>query len=153
MNLVLDHDGETFRLRATSGRHVDETRRSDPFAVWARRLSAPEWRPKHRAEEPQTAFDAVMSDLELEVPEEPRLDLARFLIVEQGWPSNAFTAHAVALFAEAVHRRYIAARRHEPEWDRGWVYRGFTDWLIIRDTYEEEMGALAERLAFEGVRS
>ena len=152
MNLVLDHDGETFRLRATSGRHVDETRRGDPFAVWARRLSAPEWRPKHRAEM-DALEDSDLDGFELQVPEEPRLDLARFLIVEQGWPSNAFTVHAVALFAEAVHRRYIAARRHEPEWDRGWVYRGFTDWLIIRDTYEEEMGALAERLAFEGVRS
>jgi len=82
--------------------------------------------------------------------EEPRIDLADFLINDQGWPGNAFTAHAVGLFASAVRRRYVAARGHEPEWDRGWVYRGFTDYLIVRDTYDEEMGALAEQLAHEG---
>lgn len=80
-----------------------------------------------------------------------RIELAAFLRA-QGWPSAPITAHAVALFAGAVRRRYEAERGHQPPWDRGWLYEGVEDLLLIRDTYHEEIGAIAEQLAFEGAR-
>lgn len=83
--------------------------------------------------------------------EDPRLDLAKFLR-EEGWPSNAITAHATGLFAAAVRRRYERERGQLPPWKNGYVYEGYADWLIIRDTYEEEIGAIAEQLAFEGTQ-
>jgi len=85
---------------------------------------------------------------ELDTPDEQRIDLGRFLVDERHWPA-ILAARNVDLFADAVKRRYVELRGHEPEWDRGWVYRGFTDWLIVRDTYEEQAGALAEQIAFE----
>lgn len=82
--------------------------------------------------------------------QEVRIEPGRFLIEEKGWPACAFTSHAAGLFAAAVKRRYIEARGFEPPRDGGPVYRGFVDWLIVSDTYDEEMGALVEQLVHEG---
>lgn len=129
---------KVFRVRRAQGRHVaavdDE---QDARAVLAHFLDL-------GAESP------LALEFELEAPQEARIDLADFLIREKGWPACAFTAHAVAEFARAVRRRYVEARGFEPPRDRGDVYRGFTDWLIVRDTYDEEMGALVEQLVAEG---
>lgn len=97
--------------------------------------------PQHRAAEPSPLL------FELDTPEEERISLGRFLIDEKGWKPEARTVHAAGLFAGAVYRRYVAVRGEEPLWDRGWVYRGFTDYLIVRDTYDEEIGAIAEQLS------
>lgn len=89
---------------------------------------------------------------ELDIPEEPqeaRIDLGLFLIEEKGWPAS-FAARNVDLFAAAVLRRYVRVRGCEPAWDRGHVYRGATDYIIVRDTYDEEIGALLEQVAHEG---
>lgn len=80
-----------------------------------------------------------------------RIDLARFLIVEQAWPASAYTVHALRYFADAVKRRYVAVRGDEPPRDGlGPVYRGVADYLIVCDVFDEEMPAIEERLAFEG---
>lgn len=96
-----------------------------------------------------TSTQPVLADWELELPEEPRIDLAQFLVDEKRWPAR-FTAKNVPLFADAVLARFRKVHGHDPEWDHGWVYRGHADWLLVRDVYEQEMGALAELIAHEG---
>lgn len=81
---------------------------------------------------------------------EDRHDLAQYLR-DEGWPAAPITAHAVGLFATAVRRKYEDVHGHQPPWSRGWVYEGFADWLLIHDVYEEQMGAIAEQLAHEGM--
>lgn len=98
---------------------------------------------------PEPSAQPVLADWELELPEEPRIDLARFLVEEKRWPAR-FTAKNVPLFADAVLARFRKVHGHDPEWDHGWVYRGHADWLLVRDVYEQEMGALAELIAHEG---
>jgi hypothetical protein len=110
------------------------------LAHWRRVERAEGGGPKHRAE---PLFELV-------APEEPRIDLARFLIEERGWPPCSFTVYAVGLFAAAVKRRYMAVRGEEPAWDHGDVYRGYPDWLIVADTYRDEIGAIVEQLTLEG---
>lgn len=114
-------------------------------------------RPKHRSYAP---VDANMSEethppahvggevelFELDAPLEAPIELGRFLVDERGWPP-VFAVRNVDLFAAAVLRRYIRVLGHEPQWDRGYVYRGATDYMIISDCYDEEMGALAEQIA------
>jgi len=79
------------------------------------------------------------------------VELGQFL-VDQGWPANAFTAHAVVEFERAVRRRYVEVRGVEPPRAHGgWVYRGYADWLLVMAVYEESIGVLAEQLAHENV--
>lgn len=83
---------------------------------------------------------------------ERRLDLREFL-VQEGWPQFAsITDHVRRLFAEAVEAAYESVRGESPLHDPLGVpiYEGYADWLIIKDTYEAGIGALAERLAWEG---
>lgn len=111
-----------------------------------------EARPVDVPEKVRSFWEAPEHLFELEVPEEPRIDLAAFLMGEYGWPAP-FAAKNVPLFALAVYHRYVRVRGHEPEWAGGWVYRGDADWRIVRATADEELGALMEQVAAEGGQS
>ncbi len=89
-------------------------------------------------------FELIDTRDELEV-----VDMGKFLVEEKGWPA-AFAARNIDLFAGAVKARYVEVHGCEPVWDRGFVYRGIGDWLLMHDVYAEAMGALAEQIDAEG---
>jgi len=76
--------------------------------------------------------------------EDLRIDLVDFLLRELGEATDeaevdVATLHVMTLLVEAVNRRYVQVRGHQPDWDHGYVYRGYTDFLIIRDTFHDEI--------------
>lgn len=82
--------------------------------------------------------------------EEPRIDLALFL-AQEGWPAR-YIVHVVGEFGKAVKRRYEAVhgdvppREHDDAGRMVNAYRGHSDFLLIADTYRDEMGALVEQV-------
>jgi hypothetical protein len=82
--------------------------------------------------------------------EEPRIDLASFL-AQEGWPAR-YIVHVVGEFGKAVKRRYEAVhgdlppREHDDAGRMVNAYRGHSDFLLIADTYRDEMGALVEQV-------
>lgn len=82
--------------------------------------------------------------------EDPRIDLASFL-AQEGWPAR-YIVHVVGELGKAVKRRYQAVhgdvppREHDDAGRMVNAYRGHSDFLLISDTYRDEMGALVEQV-------
>jgi hypothetical protein len=110
---------------------------------------------RHYSSRQKEAFDGklaadVKALLAVQEEEEPRIDLALFL-AQEGWPAR-YIVHVVGEFGKAVKRRYEAVhgdvppREHDDAGRMVNAYRGHSDFLLIADTYRDEMGALVEQV-------